>query len=213
MKRYFQNLFRAMAGDPIRDPRDDFWYSPIGAVMMSAAGAPVTPETALRVPTVVDCLTALAQPIASLPLGLFRRLPNGDKERVTDHWLYRLLHTQPAESGDGAATEYTDYEMRGQLQWHLGLHNNAYAEIVPGADAQQRFFDDPHHVDVGRVEHYQHAEWGEVRDVAVLLRMSGATEKPSRPAPLVGEHTDEILAMVGYDDGQISSLRDARAVR
>ncbi|MGE3442140.1 MAG: CaiB/BaiF CoA transferase family protein [Acidimicrobiia bacterium] len=86
-------------------------------------------------------------------------------------------------------------------------------ELVPGTDAQQRFFDDPHHVEVGRVEHYQHEVWGEVRDVAVLLRLSNATEKASRPAPLVGEHTNEILAMVGYDRDEISALHDAHAVR
>lgn len=86
-------------------------------------------------------------------------------------------------------------------------------EVATGRDAQQRFFDDPHHVEVGRVERYQHAVWGEVRDVAVMLRLSNASSRPGRPAPEVGEHTDEIMATLGYSPDEVSSLRDRSALR
>jgi crotonobetainyl-CoA:carnitine CoA-transferase CaiB-like acyl-CoA transferase len=86
-------------------------------------------------------------------------------------------------------------------------------EVCAGSDAQEQFFDDPHHVGVGRVEHYEHAVWGEVQDVGVMLRLSNATSKPGRPAPMVGEHTDEILDMLGYSEDDAVDLRGDSAVR
>jgi crotonobetainyl-CoA:carnitine CoA-transferase CaiB-like acyl-CoA transferase len=86
-------------------------------------------------------------------------------------------------------------------------------EVCAPPNAQDRFFEDPHHEELGRFERYQHDTWGEVRDVAVMLRLSGASRKPSRPAPLVGEHTDEILTMVGYSQDEVDSLRRCDAVR
>lgn len=114
---------RFFAGDPQkRDPSSDFWYGPVGA--MTAAGMAVTPREALRIPAVVDALSAYALPIAHLPGKVFRRLKNGDKEPADDHPASRLL----AAPADG----WSRFEWRGHLQWHLGLHSNAYCEIVPG---------------------------------------------------------------------------------
>ena len=33
-----------------------------------------------------------------------------------------------------------------------------------------------------------------------------------RRAPLIGEHTDEILRSLGYDDAAITALREARVI-
>ena len=87
------------------------------------------------------------------------------------------------------------------------------SEVCVTTGAQDRFFEDPHHREVGRVEEYPHDVWGTVADVAVMLRLSEARSRPGRPAPLVGEHTDEILTMVGYGPEEISKLRLADAVR
>ena len=86
-------------------------------------------------------------------------------------------------------------------------------EVCAPPNAQERFFDDAHHEQLGRHERYQHETWGEVQDVAVMLRLSRASRKPSRPAPLVGEHTDEIMTMLGYSHDEIGSLRSAEAIR
>jgi len=38
--------------------------------------------------------------------------------------------------------------------------------------------------------------------------MSDVNNTPRNPAPLWGEHTDEILICIGYDEEEIMSLRN-----
>ena len=35
---------------------------------------------------------------------------------------------------------------------------------------------------------------------------------PARPAPKLGQHTDELLGELGYDDREIQNLKQARTV-
>lgn len=61
---------------------------------------------------------------------------------------------------------------------------------------------------------YEHPEVGPVRMPGNPIKMDGITETISEPAPLLGEHTDEILSellSLGTDD--IRELRDAGVVK
>ena len=109
------------AGDPA--PEDDFWYSPVAA--QAASGVPVTSETALRLAPVYACVKVLAETIASLPLLVYQRRPDGGKTRAPDHPLFDILHRQPN-------AWQTAYEFWQMLVWHVALRGNGYAEIVPG---------------------------------------------------------------------------------
>ncbi len=42
--------------------------------------------------------------------------------------------------------------------------------------------------------------------------MHGVTKTPARRAPGLGEHTDEILAELGFDAGRIAGLRANGAI-
>lgn len=86
------------------------------------SGLWVDQATAMTSAVVYACVNVLAQAIGSLPLLVYRRLPNGGKERATEHRLYNLLHDQP----NG---EMTAYELRAALVGHVCLWGNAYAEI------------------------------------------------------------------------------------
>src|ERR1700678_3035438 len=57
----------------------------------SASGMPVSTTTAMRHVAVMACVSILAGDVAKIPLGVFRRLPNGGKEVRSDHYLNRLL--------------------------------------------------------------------------------------------------------------------------
>lgn len=88
----------------------------------SASGVAVTPETAMRCPTVYASVKVIAESVAQLPLHLHRRKPDGGKERATDHPLAEILH--------GQANEWTSaFEFRLFMQTALCLHGNAFAFI------------------------------------------------------------------------------------
>ncbi|MDF1485515.1 phage portal protein [Ramlibacter sp. H39-3-26] len=90
----------------------------------------VTPATAQGVSAVYACVQAIAETTASLPLILFKR--NGDdRERATDHPLYRVLH-------DMANPEQTALEAREYMQACVLLRGNAFARLVRGWDGQVR---------------------------------------------------------------------------
>lgn len=90
------------------------------------SGVDVSPESAIRCSTVYTCVSVLAESVAQLPCLLYRRTPDGGKERATDHPLYRLLHDAP----NGWQTAFEFWE---QAVAHMALYGNAYAYIVRGA--------------------------------------------------------------------------------
>ena len=88
------------------------------------------------------------------------------------------------------------------------------AEQVPCAPVLRRF-DVPDHPQVranALVREVEHPRAGAMREARPAARFGDAGEHPGRPAPGLGEHTDEVLAEAGYDDGQIRALRSAGAV-
>lgn len=91
----------------------------------------VTPNTAQSVSAVFACVQSISETVASLPLILFRRGEDGDRERAADHPLYRVLH-------DMANPEQTALEAREYLQACVLVRGNAFARIVRGWDGQVR---------------------------------------------------------------------------
>lgn len=111
-----------------RSEWDNFWYTDpqTGFRMPQSMWFGVTPDSAMRVTAVLACVRVLAETIASLPLHIYRRLPNGGKEKVPDHPLYNLLHLRPNDL-------QTSFEWREMLQGHLALRGNGYCEKIPGS--------------------------------------------------------------------------------
>jgi crotonobetainyl-CoA:carnitine CoA-transferase CaiB-like acyl-CoA transferase len=57
-----------------------------------------------------------------------------------------------------------------------------------------------------------HPTLGRTRMLGSPIKMSGTPPDVTRRAPLLGEHTDEILRAAGYTDGEIAALRAENAV-
>ena len=57
-----------------------------------------------------------------------------------------------------------------------------------------------------------HPTLGPIKSLGTPIKLSETPLDPRRPAPLLGEHTDEILAEIGYDEEAISRLRGLGAV-
>lgn len=53
---------------------------------------------------------------------------------------------------------------------------------------------------------------GKVKQIGVGPKLSDTPGKPRTTAPVIGQHTDEILAGLGYDEPKIASLKEAGTV-
>lgn len=101
-------------------------FEEIVAGRRTTAGVDVSPETALECSAVLSCVRVLAESLASLPLSLYRRLPDGGKEIADDQHLHEVLHFQPN-------SWMTSFEFRELMQSWLLLWGNAYALIKPSS--------------------------------------------------------------------------------
>lgn len=102
------------------------WLSGLGGAR-SSAGPLVTVESALALTAVQACVTLLAESIAQLPLDLFRRTDDGQREVARDHPLHRILAFAPNEW-------QTPLEYREQSQLAAGTRGNSYTVIGRDSD-------------------------------------------------------------------------------
>lgn len=102
------------------DTFDRYWDKFSGA--SAVAGVSVTVDTAESISAVYAAVAAISESVGGLPLDLYRRTGTG-REKARNHPLYALLHDAPNE-------RQTALEFREQMQRHVLLRGNAYAEIV-----------------------------------------------------------------------------------
>ncbi|MGW8422331.1 phage portal protein [Comamonas sp. HJ-2] len=103
---------------------------PWGPYQALRSGGAVNPTTAQSVSAVYACVQAVSETVASLPLILYKR-ENDNRERASQHPLYRVLHDQPNP-------EQTALEFRELMTANVLLCGNAYARIELGSDGQVR---------------------------------------------------------------------------
>ena len=113
---------KASAGEFAID-RPEMWSPNSGGWMRrTMSGERVSPGRALTLSAWFACARVIAEDIGKLPFLVYRRLPNGGKERAIDHTIYRLLRTNPNPETNAGTLRET---MTGWAEsW-----GNAFAEI------------------------------------------------------------------------------------
>jgi HK97 family phage portal protein len=86
------------------------------------SGVAVSEFSAITLPAVYACVSIIADNLAQLPLNVYRSLPGGGREQVTDHPLHAILHDQPND-------DMSSFVFRQTVSHHALLWGNGYAEI------------------------------------------------------------------------------------
>jgi phage portal protein BeeE len=90
---------------------------------LTASGASVTPNTAMRVAAVYACVRIISGAVATLPLHIKKRVDERTRKDASDSPLWKVLRRRPNRW-------QTPSQFRRMLHAHLLLRGNAYAMIV-----------------------------------------------------------------------------------
>jgi formyl-CoA transferase len=101
-------------------------------------------------------------------------------------------------------------ETKPRLHWMQVLEEND----VPFAPVNnlQDVLDDPQVRHLGTFYKQAHPTEGGITAIHRPVLIDGAREERTLPAPTLGEHTDAVLAELGYDENKIAELRTASVI-
>lgn len=128
-----------------------------------------------------------------------------------------LVSESDAEFGEHARG---DVALRTQLAALFATRTQAewvelfIAADVPGGPVNSagELLDDPQFLDRAQIVEHDHPEAGPLRLLGTPIH-TGEPPVAVGPAPAQGEHTDEVLAELGYDSRRITALREQGVVR
>jgi len=103
-------------------------------------------------------------------------------------------------------------------EWSSGLTKWEVLDLLNAHDipcgpilSTKELIEDETLAELGSVVEVDHPERGRFKTVGSPLRLSDSPVEVKR-SPLLGEHTDEVLASLGYSPDQIAALREAGAI-
>lgn len=114
---------RPAAAQNLATYKDYDWWDDAGWVSRSSSGVSVNEDTALNLSAVYRATALLVGSISTLPLPVYRRVSDEEREKISDHAVSTLLNRRPNPLM-GAQV------FREVMQANLLLWGNAYAEVV-----------------------------------------------------------------------------------
>ena len=76
----------------------------------------------------------------------------------------------------------------------------------------EQVYADPHVQSRGMAVPLEHPKSGSIRNIGVAVKLSDTPGSVRTPAPLLGQHSDEVLTEFGYEDTDIAAFKDAGAL-
>ena len=76
----------------------------------------------------------------------------------------------------------------------------------------EQVYADPHVQSRDMAVELQHPKAGGIRNIGVAVKLSDTPGSVRTPAPLLGQHTDDVLTEFGYSDADIAALRQSGAL-
>jgi crotonobetainyl-CoA:carnitine CoA-transferase CaiB-like acyl-CoA transferase len=98
------------------------------------------------------------------------------------------------------------------VNWIKRLGELGITVIEPRVHNRAAFFRDPENRRTRRVAEYADVDRGRVRETSRLLRVSSSRIVEHKPAPKLGEHTDQVVAELGRNSDDIARLRAAGVI-
>jgi crotonobetainyl-CoA:carnitine CoA-transferase CaiB-like acyl-CoA transferase len=109
-----------------------------------------------------------------------------------------------------AATLQPLFRQRTTAAW-LALLNEAGVPAGPIYNMAQ-VYEDPHVRAREMLVELDHPIAGTIKNIGIPVKLSRTPGRIRRPAPLLGQHTEEVLSWLGLDQAQIGKLRAAGAI-
>ena len=151
---------------------------------------------------VVGCLGPGPRARFREAIGIHDPRYEADFETTPDR--LREVGKQLVEQCEGVFRTRTNAEWLAHLQAH---------DVAAGP---YRFVDelweDPQVLANGYIAEYEHTLLGPIRGPIPIVQMSGSPTRVQRSSPALGEHTDEVLAELGFDADRIGALRADGAI-
>ena len=117
-------------------------------------------------------------------------------------------HANPAQDGAMRAAKSVVQgvlRQKTKAEWQAIFRDDKIS--VAPLNTVDEVFDDPHVLAREMVVNVDHPRHGSVRQPGIAIKLSATPGKIQGTAPALGEHTDEVLRALGYDEARRRTLR------
>ena len=106
----------------------------------------------------------------------------------------------------------TRFKERTAAEWFGALDATGVPCEVSAHDGMGTLFGNDQNLESGLIAEYWHPTFGVMREVGETVRISDSPGHIWGPPPLIGQHSEEILAELGYDETLRAELREQSIV-